>query len=61
MMTANTRGSFLMEPVDRKTVLPAKVATSIERKKTEAMPGSLVEDRAGAAVDPNRNNNRGNE
>jgi hypothetical protein len=32
------------------------VATSTERKKTEDMLGGLVEDRAGVAVEPSKNN-----
>jgi len=43
-----------MEPVDRKTVLLARVATSAERKKTEDMPKGLVEGKARVAVEPNK-------
>jgi hypothetical protein len=35
------------------------VATSKERRKTEDMPGGLVEDKEGVAVEPNKNGNRG--
>ena len=56
-MTASTPGSYLTERVDRRTVLPAKVATFTEQKKIEDMPGGLVEDKAGVAVEPNKNNN----
>ena len=44
-----------MEPVDRKTVLPAKVATFIDQRKIEDMPGGLAGGKAGVAADPNKN------
>jgi len=42
-----------MEPVDRKTVLLATVATFAERRKTEDMPKGLVEDRADVVAERN--------
>jgi hypothetical protein len=56
-MTVNTPGSCHTEPVGQETAHPAKVATSTERKKTEDMPGGLVEDRTDVAVEFNKNNN----
>jgi len=58
-MTANTPGTYLTERVDQRTVLPAKVATSVEQREIEGMPGGWVGDKAGAAVEPNKNSNRG--
>ncbi len=58
-MTANTPGTYLTERVDLRTVLPAKVATSVEQRKIEGMPGGWVGDKAGVAVEPNKNGNRG--
>jgi hypothetical protein len=46
-----------MERVDRRTVLPARVATFTERKRIGDMPKGVVEDEAGVAVKPNKNNN----
>jgi len=54
-MTASTPGSYLMEQVDRRTVLPARVATFAERKKIEDMPRGVAEDKVGVAVGPNNN------
>jgi ArsR family transcriptional regulator len=56
-MTASTPGGYLLEQVDRRTVLLARVATFTDRKKIEDMPGGLVEDKARVAVGPNKNNN----
>ena len=58
-MTASTPGSYLTEQGDRKTVLPAKVVTSGEQKEVEDLPGGLEDDREGAAVESNKNGNRG--
>jgi hypothetical protein len=46
-----------MERVDRRTVLPARVATFTERKRVGDMPKGVVEDKAGVAEEPNKNNN----
>ena len=54
-MTASTPESYLMEQVDRRTVLRARVATFAERKKMEDMPRGMVEDKAGVAVGPHNN------
>jgi hypothetical protein len=35
------------------------VETFTERKKIEDLPGGLVEDKEGVAVEPNKNGNRG--
>jgi hypothetical protein len=56
-MIANTPGNFPTERVDRRTVLPAKVATFTERKKTRDMLGGWVGDKASVAVEPSKNNN----
>ena len=48
-----------MEPVGRRIARPAKVATSVEQRKIEGMPGGWVGDKAGVAVEPNKNGNRG--
>jgi hypothetical protein len=53
-MIANIPGSCLTEQAGQEAVPPVKVATSIERKKTEDMLGGLVEDRAGVAVEFNK-------
>ena len=58
-MTANTPGSYLTERVDQRIVLLAKVATFEERRKIEDLPGGLVENKEGVAVEPNKNGNRG--
>jgi len=49
-----------MERVGRRTALPAKAITFAGRKKTERMPEGLGEDKAGAAVEPSKNNRRMN-
>jgi hypothetical protein len=54
-MSANIPGNSPAERVDRRIVLPAKVATFTERRNREDMPGGLEEDKAGVAVEPNRN------
>ena len=43
-----------MEQASQEAVLPVKVATSTERKKTEDMLGELVEDRADVVVGPSK-------
>ena len=54
-MTASTPGSYLLERVDRRTVLFAKVKTFAERKKMEDIPRGVVEGKAGVAVGPHNN------
>jgi hypothetical protein len=56
-MIANTPGGSLTERVDRRTVLPVRVATSVEQRKIEDMPGGWVGDKADVAVELSRNNN----
>jgi hypothetical protein len=55
-MSVNIPGSYLTERVDRRIVLPAKVATFTERKKTGDILRGLEEGKAGVAVEPNKNN-----
>ena len=50
-----------MEPVDRKTVLPAKVTTFIEQRKTGDMPGDMAEDKGGAVVEMDPFSGNGND
>jgi hypothetical protein len=47
-----------MEQVDRRIVLRAKAAIFTEHRRIEDMPGGLEEDRAGVAVESNKNGNR---
>jgi hypothetical protein len=44
-----------MGPVDRKTVLLAKVVIFTEQSRAGDMEGGLAEDKAGVAVEPNNN------
>ena len=63
MMTANTPGSCHTKQVGQETVHSAKVGISTECKRTEDMPGGVVEDRTDVAVEFNKNDrkmNRGN-
>jgi len=43
-----------MEPVDRKTVLLAKVVIFTEQSRAGDMEGGLAEDKAAVAVEPNK-------
>ena len=43
-----------MERVDPRTVLPVKVATFTEQRKTEDMRGALAGGKAAVAVEPNK-------
>jgi hypothetical protein len=45
-----------MEQVGRKTVLPVRVAISIEHKKIEDMRGALAGGKVDVAVETSRNN-----
>jgi hypothetical protein len=45
-----------MEPVDRKTVLLAKVVIFTEQSRAGDMEGGLAEDKASVAVGLNKNN-----
>ena len=45
-----------MEQVGRRTVLPARVGISTERKKIEDMQGGLAGDKVNVAVETNKNN-----
>jgi hypothetical protein len=56
-MIANTPGNSRTERVDRKAVLPARVATFTEQRKIGDMLKGLEEGKAGVAVGPNPNNN----
>jgi hypothetical protein len=56
---ANIHGSYLTEQVDRKAVLPAKVATFKERKRIEDMKEGVERGEAGVVVEPNKTNNEG--
>jgi hypothetical protein len=58
-MNVNTPGGSLTERVDRRTVLPVRVATSVEQRKIEDMPGGWVGDKVGVAVEPNKKNKEG--
>jgi hypothetical protein len=57
-MTANTPGSYPTERVDRRTVLPAKVATFTEQRRIENISKVWVGGKAGVAVEPNKSNSR---
>jgi hypothetical protein len=59
VMTAKTPGNFPTERVDRRTVLPAKVATFTEQREIGGMPGALVEDKAGVVLELSKNSNEG--
>ena len=59
-MIANTPGNFLMERVDQRTVLRARVAIFTEQRKIGGMREGLEEDKAGVAAEPSRNNRKMN-
>ena len=55
-MTASTPGISHTERAGLGTVLPARVAISIGRKKTEGMRGALAGDKAGVVAGTNKDN-----
>jgi hypothetical protein len=48
-----------MEQVGRKTVLPVRVAISIEHRKIEDMGGALAQGKVAVAVETNKNSKKG--
>jgi hypothetical protein len=59
-MTANTPGNFLTERVDRRIVLPAKVATFAGQKKTGGVQEVLAGDKGGIVFDLRQNSKEEN-
>ena len=57
-MIASILGSCLSERAGQGTVLPARAVTFEGRRKAEEMPEGSLEDKAGAAVDLNKNENQ---